>query len=89
MKRGKRYAACAELVDQNKEYTAQEALELIDKMPKTKFDETISLGSLLNICYKTKIRISYIATGQNVPDDIEIMSPEKIAKSLLGLGGDS
>jgi len=54
----------------------------------TKFDETTSLGSLLNICYTTKKKVAYITTGQSVPDDIEVMSPEKIARSLLGLGGD-
>lgn len=54
----------------------------------TKADETLFLGAILNICYLTNKKISYITNGQNVPDDIKIISPEQIAKSLLGLGGD-
>jgi len=50
----------------------------------TKADETITKGVILNICYLTGKPISYITDGQNVPDDIEIMKPEDIAKSLLG-----
>lgn len=53
----------------------------------TKLDETTCLGSILNICYETGRKISYITNGQAVPDDIEVISPEKIAKALLGLGG--
>lgn len=50
----------------------------------TKLDETNCLGSILNVCHKTGKRISYATNGQNVPDDIEIIKPEKIAKALLG-----
>lgn len=51
----------------------------------TKFDETTCYGSIFNICYTVGKKISYITNGQNVPDDIELMQPEKMAKSLLGL----
>lgn len=51
----------------------------------TKLDETAALGSILNICYLTGKQVSYITFGQNVPDDIEIAQPDKIAKALLGL----
>ncbi len=53
----------------------------------TKLDETNAFGSILNICYLTGKKVSYVTMGQNVPDDIEIIQPEKIAKMLLGLGG--
>ena len=43
MKTGKRYAESAKLVDKNKEYEIKEALDLIEKMPKAKFDETVEL----------------------------------------------
>ena len=49
----------------------------------TKLDETMSLGVLLNICYLTGKKVSYVSFGQNVPDDIEKMQPDKIAKSLM------
>ena len=54
----------------------------------TKLDETTCVGSILNICYTTGKKISYITYGQNVPEDIEVIQPEKIAKVLLGVGGD-
>lgn len=50
----------------------------------TKEDETATLGSILNVRYITKKPLSYITFGQNVPDDIEVIKPEKIAKLLLG-----
>lgn len=55
------------------------------KIIVTKFDETTCYGSIFNICYTIGKKISYITNGQNVPDDIELMKPEKIAKALLGL----
>ena len=52
----------------------------------TKLDETGSLGILLNICYLTGRRASYVSFGQNVPEDIEKIQPDKIAKALMGTG---
>ncbi len=49
MKVSKRYAESAKLVDKNKEYDAKEALEIIEKMPKTKFDETLELHVKLGV----------------------------------------
>ena len=37
MKKGKRYQEAEKLVDRKKLYSAKEALETIEKMPKTKF----------------------------------------------------
>ena len=49
MKTGKRYAESAKLIDKNKEYEVKEALEIIEKMPKTKFDETVELHVKLGV----------------------------------------
>ncbi len=49
MKVAKRYAECTKLVDKNKEYEIKEALELIEKMPKAKFDETVELHVKLGV----------------------------------------
>ena len=49
MKRGKRYQECEKLIDANKTYTAKEALEIIEKMPKAKFDETLELHVKLGV----------------------------------------
>ena len=51
----------------------------------TKFDETLSYGNVLNICFNLNIEVVYITTGQTVPYDIEVLNPQKIAKALLGL----
>ena len=53
----------------------------------TKLDETDAIGNILNIKLDTGMPLSYISYGQNVPDDIEIMNPQVIAKQVLG-GGD-
>ena len=49
MKKSKRYEECAKLVDSNKEYEIKEALEIIEKMPKTKFDQTVELHVKLGV----------------------------------------
>ena len=49
MAQGKRYAESAKLVDRTKLYSAKEALELIEKMPKAKFDETVELHVKLGV----------------------------------------
>ena len=49
MKRGKRYQEAAKLVDSTKMYDSKEALELIEKMPKPKFDETVELHVKLGV----------------------------------------
>jgi len=49
MKISKRYAESVKLVDKTKEYEAKEALEVIEKMPKTKFDETVELHVKLGV----------------------------------------
>ena len=49
MKKGKRYQEAEKLVDRKKLYTAKEALDTIEKMPKTKFDETVELHVRLGV----------------------------------------
>lgn len=50
----------------------------------TKLDETSSVGAMLNMRVKTKCPLSYVTWGQNVPDDIGEVDPQKVAKQLLG-----
>ncbi len=49
----------------------------------TKLDETVTLGSLLNLKLFTEADIAYVTCGQNVPEDIELFNPQKVVKSLL------
>ncbi|MCL2611337.1 MAG: AAA family ATPase, partial [Defluviitaleaceae bacterium] len=51
----------------------------------TKFDETLNYGNVLNLCFNLNVEVVYITMGQNVPYDIEVLQPQKIAKALLGL----
>lgn len=50
----------------------------------TKLDETKSYGMILNALKMTGCKLSYFTMGQNVPDDIEIASADKIAEMILG-----
>ena len=49
MKKGKRYQECEKLIDKTKNYSAKEALEAFEKMPKPKFDETVELHVKLGV----------------------------------------
>ena len=54
------------------------------KLIFTKLDETITYGNILNIKLYSGAKLSYMAMGQNVPDDIEVFNTQKIVKQLLG-----
>ena len=49
MSKGKRISECEKLVDKNKLYDVKEALNIIEKMPKAKFDETVELHVKLGV----------------------------------------
>jgi large subunit ribosomal protein L1 len=49
MKQGKRYVESSKLVDSSKVYEAKEALDIIEKMPKAKFDQTVELHVRLGV----------------------------------------
>ncbi|NLZ52699.1 MAG: flagellar biosynthesis protein FlhF, partial [Thermoanaerobacteraceae bacterium] len=54
------------------------------KLIITKLDETKSYGMVLNALQISGCRLSYFTMGQNVPDDIEVASTDKIADMILG-----
>lgn len=72
-----KYKDLLEIVDIYHEMTAY-------KLLFTKLDETSTYGNLLNIKLYSGADISYVTTGQNVPDDIEVFHTQKIVKQLLG-----
>ena len=49
MKKTKVAKKAAEIVDKNKLYTVEEAFELVEKLPKRKFDETVELHVRLGV----------------------------------------
>lgn len=51
----------------------------------TKLDEATGLGSILSLVRKSRLPLSYLTNGQNVPDDIEIAHPGRLARLVLGL----
>lgn len=52
----------------------------------TKLDETFGYGNIINIAMLTGKSMSYTTFGQNVPDDIDVIDVQEIAKQLLGGG---
>jgi flagellar biosynthesis protein FlhF len=56
----------------------------IDKFIFTKADETDVYGTMLNMIEKYEIGAAYITTGQEVPDDVMIASPEAMANLIIG-----
>ena len=49
MKKGKKYQEAVKLIEKGKVYEAKEALELLEKMPKANFDETVELHVKLGV----------------------------------------
>jgi large subunit ribosomal protein L1 len=49
MKRSRRYTSAVQLVDRSRTYGLDEAIELLLKVPKAKFDETIELAFQLGV----------------------------------------
>ncbi|MEO2068747.1 MAG: flagellar biosynthesis protein FlhF [Desulfurobacteriaceae bacterium] len=50
----------------------------------TKIDETSSPGILLNLPILVDLPVSYISTGQRVPEDMKLLTPQVIADYILG-----
>ncbi|BCD68394.1 flagellar biosynthesis protein FlhF [Nitratiruptor sp. YY09-18] len=74
-------------------YKNSEAIEIVNRYRTffpisdiffTKIDETYKPGILLNLPIKTDIPVSFISTGQKVPEDIRILTPERMANYILG-----
>jgi len=55
----------------------------------TKLDEAVNYGVLLSVAHRLRLRLSYLTTGQEVPDHIEAATPERLARLALGVGADA
>ncbi|NQX57374.1 flagellar biosynthesis protein FlhF [Paenibacillus qinlingensis] len=55
----------------------------LDKVLFTKMDETDSYGAILNVVHEFSLKLSYVTTGQSVPDDIAEMNEWQIIDLLL------
>lgn len=49
----------------------------------TKLDEATGLGNILPVLQSSKLPLSYLTNGQNVPDDIETADAHRLAQSIL------
>jgi len=58
----------------------------IDGLLFTKLDETEAVGPLFNTAYRTGLPLTYLTTGQKVPDDIEVARSDRVARWALGEG---
>ncbi|MBN4052503.1 hypothetical protein JYT82_00145 [bacterium AH-315-K20] len=57
-----------------------------DRLLLTKLDEAVDYGVILNIAHKIGLPISFVTTGQEVPDHIEPASAERLARLVLDGG---
>lgn len=56
----------------------------VDKIIFTKLDEAAHVGVVLNVVRKVNKSLSYVTTGQDVPDDIEVGQGRRLAQLILG-----
>lgn len=48
----------------------------------TKLDETVQVGNIFNVSYKTELPVSFFSVGQSVPDDIELAQASRFVQLL-------
>ncbi|MBL0927100.1 MAG: flagellar biosynthesis protein FlhF [Phycisphaerales bacterium] len=59
-----------------------------DRLIFTKLDEAVGFGVLLNVLRRVGAKLSFVTTGQEVPDQIEPGNSERLARLILdGPGG--
>ncbi len=74
-------------------YSTDEAVEVVNRYRSffpisslffTKVDETSKPGLMINLPVITGLPVSYVSTGQRVPEDIKLLSPEVLADFFTG-----
>ncbi len=66
--------------------TAEKFAEVgVTSLLMTKLDEATGLGNLLPLLRASKLPLSYLTDGQNVPDDIRPADARRLARSMLNL----
>jgi len=64
---------------------AQFAAVGTNRLILTKLDEATGLGNVLPLLRSSKLPLSYLTNGQNVPDDIETAQSGRVARLVLGI----
>ncbi|MEO1584436.1 MAG: flagellar biosynthesis protein FlhF [Planctomycetota bacterium] len=49
----------------------------------TKLDEAVNFGVILSVTKRLNVQLSYVTTGQEVPDHIEPGKPDRLARMIL------
>ena len=57
--------------------------EAMNRLLFTKLDETVSYGTIFTLAARSGIPVSYLTTGQKVPEDIEVAHGAKLAALVL------
>jgi len=55
----------------------------VDRLILTKLDEAVSFGMVLSVVRRMNVALSFVTTGQDVPDDIEVTEGSRIAGLIL------
>ena len=50
----------------------------------TKLDEATGLGNVMSVLRSSRLPVSYLTDGQNVPDDIETADAHRLSQMILG-----
>jgi len=54
-----------------------------DRVLLTKLDEAVQLGPIVNVVRRAGLPVSYVTTGQEVPDHIELANSDRLAGLVL------
>lgn len=74
-------------------YNTREAMEVVNRYRSffpvdyllfTKVDESSQPGVIVNVGVKSELPLSYVSTGQRVPEDIKLLTPSVVSDLLLG-----
>jgi len=69
---------------------AEAAAKFVDIKPDhvifTKLDEAVSVGLIVNTLHRLQARLSFVTTGQEVPDQIELGNADRIARLVVDGG---
>lgn len=56
----------------------------VSRLLFTKLDEGTNIGGIYELMRHTQLPLSYFSIGQNVPDDLEVATADRLADLLLG-----
>jgi flagellar biosynthesis protein FlhF len=55
----------------------------INRVLFTKLDEGLNFGSILNFSLRSRLPLSYLTTGQRVPEDIEVAAQDRVIRLIF------